>query len=953
MVLLTAASAGYAALSAPVASSPCGGTTVDRLGAFSWSGVSGAYQYEFQIAASANFQSPANSGQDDYTTRNTRMSIFKTLPDGTYYWRVRSQTQNAAASSGWSATCAFTLSWTDTAALNSPADTATVSYPTPLVLDWSAVTGAAQYKVTVSQTPDLSNPVQTGGNNFPVTTRATSYSPPTRLAEGTYYWDVTPIDSEGNSGTPSTVQSFTWAWPSTTGNLTETDLDPSQEVTDPQFSWDAIRGAASYQIEINSDVNFGSSSKVCCSDTIISTTFAPTTLLPAGNYHWRIRAVDPNGNFGGWVDAPSTFAVSYDTNAITNLNIVDSSDSPLTGYPVSTDTPIVSWDPTPGAASYLVDVAPFSGGVCQYTEGAPQAWHDETAATSWTPLGDGLTAANPWPNSHSSPSTDNSTLQPGVSYCVRVRAERGQDTRGNQVYGTYSNLGGSQQPAFTFSQYPTGGACTQPCNSNFNIGAGDYILPAATGNTRLPLFTWKPIAGVQSYFVIVATDPQFQNVYDEAFTHIPAYAPRTGSQTVNYLDTDPNTQYYWAVLPSPNYNGQGAGSDPTSPASYPQTFDMHSVVPQGVSPAGNAAITTQPTFQWTPVGGAIKYQLEVSTDSGFGTFVGGTPLYTDSISYTGTNFPASAHLYWRVQAVDKNGHGLAWSTPQQFQKTLASPTFTGTDPANLYTNPSAADGIPVLHWDEMPGAIAYNLAITVGTSTTNVNNLQTMAYAPVSLPGMGAATWKVQAVYPTTGQSLTSGWGTTQSFTRTILPPGSLHWSVSGQHQVLMSWGAKDGAASYAVRVASNSQFTNSSVFDTPFTNPENTQYAPTLTNGQYGEGGSLYWEVAAKDADGNQGAWSAPQLLALPTTIHGSSSTTQIAHGVTTSVKVYAKTGPGAAISGVLVKATGAGLTSTSHTTTSGGYVTFKLKPPKKGTITFTLTKTGCVSTTVKITSY
>src|SRR5215831_19196146 len=65
--ILTAASAGYAALSAPVASSPCAGATVDRLGAFAWSGVSGAYQYEFQIASASNFLSPA----DDYTTRNT------------------------------------------------------------------------------------------------------------------------------------------------------------------------------------------------------------------------------------------------------------------------------------------------------------------------------------------------------------------------------------------------------------------------------------------------------------------------------------------------------------------------------------------------------------------------------------------------------------------------------------------------------------------------------------------------------------------------------------------------------------------------------------------------------------------------------------------------------------------------------------------------------------------
>jgi hypothetical protein len=601
-----------------------------------------------------------------------------------------------------------------------------------------------------------------------------------------------------------------------------------------------------------------------------------------------------------------------------------------------------------------VDVAPISGGVCQYTDGSPAAWHVETAATSWTPLGTGLNANNPWPNSGPGISTDQGALQAGVSYCVRVRAERGNDTKGAQVYGTYMNLPGSQQAAFTFTGYPTGNACTQPCNSNYNIGVGDYMLPVATGNTQLPLFTWKPIAGVQSYFVIVATDPQFQNVTDEAFTQIPAYAPRRGTQTVNYLDTDTNTQYYWAVLPSPNFDGHGAGTDPTSPASYPQTFDMHSVVPQGVSPVtGDPAITTQPTFQWTPVDGAIKYQLQVSTDSGFGTLVGGTPVTTDSISYTGTNFPASAHLYWRVQAIDKNGNGLAWSPQQQFQKTLAAPTFTGTDPANTFTNPTTADGIPLLHWDEMPGAIAYNLSISVGTSTTTYNNLQTTAYAPTSLPGTGASTWQVQAVYPTTGQSLTSGNGATQSFTRTILPPGGLTSSVSGQHQVLMSWSAKAGAASYAVRVATNNQFTNSSVFETTFTNPEYTVYAPDLSNGHYADGGNLYWEVAAKDADGNQGAWSAPVLLALPTTIHGSSSTTMIAHGTTTTVKVYAKTGPGAAISGVLVKASGAGLTSTSHTTSSGGYVTFKLKPPKKGTITFTLTKTGCVSTTVKVTSY
>jgi hypothetical protein len=921
---------------------------VDSLPAFSWSSVTGAYQYEYQIAAASNFLSPANSGQDDYITKNTRVSMFKSLPSGTYYWRVRAQDNGTPVThSAWSSTCTFTLDWADTPTLSSPADTATVTYPTPLVFDWSATTGAKQYQLTVSQSPDLSNPVSTGGSNFPVTTAATAYSPPTRLAEGTYYWGVTPIDGEGNLGTPSAVHSFTWSWPSTTTTLSESDLDASTAVTDPQFTWTAIPGAASYQIEINSDQNFSSSGKVCCSDTIIGTTFAPTTVLPADTYYWRIRAEDPNGNFGGWVVSPSTFTVDYDTAGPSNLSMVDSTDTPVSGAPLSTDTPIVGWNPTPGAASYLVDVVPYTTS-CQWTAGSPAAWHDETAATSWTPLGNGLNASNPWPNSgHSSVTSDASALVQGTSYCVRVRALRGNDTESNQVYGAYTYLNGFGNPAFTFSGYPAGGSCTAPCNPTINIGAGDYILPAAHGNTRLPLFTWNPISGDQSYYVIVATDPGFQHVFDEAFTQIPAYAPRTGSGAINYLDT--NTQYYWAVLPAPSMDGSGVSGDPTSAGSYPQTFDFHSVSPTAVEPTANQVISTQPTFQWTPVEGAIQYRLQVSTDSGFGTLVGNTPVLTDATSYTGTNFPASAHLYWRVQAIDKNGNGLSWSTPQQFQKTLAIPTFTGN--GTTYTDPTTPDAIPTLQWDEMPGAIEYNLTIHNGSSTTSFTNLETTAYAPTSLRGTGSFTWSVEAVYPTSSGNVTSGDGSAPSFTRTILPPSGLTGTVGGQHQVVLSWTPKMGAASYAIQVGTNDQFT-SGVFDSPFTRPEYSVYAPDLTASQYTEGGNLYWRIAVVDADGNQGGWSAPQLMTMPTVIHGSSSTGSAMHLTTTTIKVYAKTAAGAPIAGVLVKDSGAGVVATSHTTGAGGAVTFKVHPTKKGTITFTLTKTGCITTTVKVTS-
>ncbi len=44
---------------------------------------------------------------------------------------------------------------------------------------------------------------------------------------------------------------------------------------------------------------------------------------------------------------------------------------------------------------------------------------------------------------------------------------------------------------------------------------------AARLTARTPLFTWRPLAWRQSYFVIVAKDPSFSNVVDYAFTRYP------------------------------------------------------------------------------------------------------------------------------------------------------------------------------------------------------------------------------------------------------------------------------------------------------------------------------------------------------------------------------------------------------------------------------------------------
>ena len=83
--LVTVAPAASAP-SVPTTTGPADGTEVTFLPAFAWERAAGADHYEFQLAADTGFNSLVYS----VSTKNTRATPDKTVPNGTYYWRVRS-----------------------------------------------------------------------------------------------------------------------------------------------------------------------------------------------------------------------------------------------------------------------------------------------------------------------------------------------------------------------------------------------------------------------------------------------------------------------------------------------------------------------------------------------------------------------------------------------------------------------------------------------------------------------------------------------------------------------------------------------------------------------------------------------------------------------------------------------------------------------------------------------
>ena len=940
---------------------PNDGDTVAFLPIFSWDPVAGADKYNFALAADAAFNSPVYQLNG---TKNTSATPDVTQPNGTYYWRVQAVDVDGNTS-GWSETRQIEKLWADSPTLTTPDDGAVISFPDePLVLRWDPVPGAAKYHVYISAGDDPFGE-QASGDDQPFETQATNAAPALLLASNTYSWAVVPVDAREHEGEHSETRSFVWDWPSTTTTDVQ-DTAPETEFYVPEFTWDPIPGAAKYEVEINSVFDFpAGASKVCCnsSDWPITTTFTPKETLPNNTYYWRVRAINAHGEAGDWNEGPSfdkTFA-NYPFPSvelgIKNLHMRDTSDpgtdeDPETpGY--QTDLPIVAWDPVPGASSYQVNVGHYDAGIdhCDFGDPTGSRWLSSTASTYWTPLGQG-----PKPKPFSGgpgTSSDQPGLTPGEPYCVQVRARSGRVNLSEKVVGDFTRLDDGTGAAFTFTGYPTGGVCAPSCNTSY-LGHNDYLLPQRfvdepTAVTSNPLFVWNPIAGAQSYWVLVAKDPSFTNIIDYAFTRVSAYAVRTGSQPRTYPDE--TTLFYWVVLPSTDVDGEPAANTPSLGA-YAD-FKKQTVAPNLLTPDNGATFSLPPTFSWSTVEGAKKYHLQVATEPTFATSTKLDDITTALTEYTAQKtYVASKTLYWRVQAQDENDNGLTWSETRTFEVDLEQPTL---DPAT----PTLGDAsLPVLRWFPVPGAVSYSLRIHEPDDTTpsTYTGFPSTAASFEKITGTGLFTWEIRADFPKlTGGTTPGPWSDDADYTHTIKEPTN-PVSSADANRLVLSWDAKTGTKQYKVQISKREDFNPS--FETKTT--DNPDWAPTLTNSNYASGGDFWWRVAAIDGDGNVGAYATnPEHFQLPAMSGGGGSSgpkqfkvtftgrlvKNRAHDITVKVRDSVTLN---AVQGALVRAYGAGVSYTQKTTNSSGVAKLRLKPTQLQKVSFRITKSGYASVTI-----
>jgi hypothetical protein len=385
------------ALPAPALITPGGDAVVNAVPAFSWRPVRKAAKYEFQFASDSGFRSTMAS----YETFNTSATVDDTVFDGNYYWRVRA-ISGADKAGRWTEPQLLRKRWTTPPELQTPAQDATITYPSDrLVLRWSEVPHAFKYEVVLSSDPSLAGNLVADPGKPSIEVPGTSLAVTRTLSDGQrYYWAVTPIDGGGLKGPRSAVASFVWEWPSTTTPRLADLFDDADHTTfaDPQFSWDAVPGAARYEVEVNSSSDFAAGSKICCSDPTTGTSLSPTKLLPNNTdlpgaqqgYHWRVRAIDLDGNAGDW-NVGQVFKKVFDdvVPSVPNVRMRDNEGNNLASG-ATTSGPIMDWDPVPGASSYEVQVVPQVAGGCNWSADIFTSWGTpapvEVSGTAWTPL---------------------------------------------------------------------------------------------------------------------------------------------------------------------------------------------------------------------------------------------------------------------------------------------------------------------------------------------------------------------------------------------------------------------------------------------------------------------------------------------------------------------------------------------------------------------------------------
>lgn len=305
-------------LSGPVLTAPANSAIVSSNPvSFSWSAVSGASLYQYQVSRSAVFQGIEEQG----VTPTTNVGLMLTNDD--YYWRVR--TRNAAGLYGnWSSVYQFTVEMPTSINSISP-NSGYQGQSLPVTISGTNVSFETSTPVTWFE-------LQMGGNSMGLSVSGENQlnapnveftgtgvlSIPSSIPTGVY--DL--VYTDPTNSIYSLPQSFTVlsALPAPAAVTLIEPINGALVNTVPvYFDWADLPNISQYRLQVSSDMAF--------TDILVDqsniTESQYNRSLSDGAFYWRVRARNLSGIWGSW-SQPENFELSG-ASYITAMN-------PSSGY---------------------------------------------------------------------------------------------------------------------------------------------------------------------------------------------------------------------------------------------------------------------------------------------------------------------------------------------------------------------------------------------------------------------------------------------------------------------------------------------------------------------------------------------------------------------------------------------------------------------------------------------
>ena len=398
-----------------------------------------------------------------------------------------------------------------------------------------------------------------------------------------------------------------------------------------------------------------------------------------------------------------------------------------------------------------------------------------------------------------------------------------------------------------------------------STGGDANAVPFTDDST--PEFVWTEVAGTSRYDLQVDSLTTGARVISE---------PNLPGDANSYVDS--------LVLPLGTYSATVRAFDSEGePGDISERYIFRVTTPPSVltplsdffEDAGSGRFL--PEFTWTPIPGAVTYELVVDNDTT------GEQRVIDEVDLLTTSFTPDSPLpvsqyTTRVRGVNVAGDVSSWSELQTFRVTtspeIIAPTGISVNSSNgTFLRTIVADATPTFEWTRIDVAEFYELTVRPleGGPDIHEENLTTTTFTvPTELPMGRYRAWVRARIGD--GSDLQTQWSVNYDFDIGPAPilEGPDFVTYNGLPE--FSWSAPLGADQYQIRLDDLSNdlddilcFSTSTTSDdcTRFTSSNAVTPTPAdiLTGDELGIGRYRYWVRAVTDG-GLEGRWSAPRTF-------------------------------------------------------------------------------------------